>query len=71
MQKLSLIGISLLATLIALIPTWLYILARLLLEPDGFWQEVVVLGLGVWVLGGIQIMLLIFLIYFLVSMWSD
>jgi hypothetical protein len=40
---------------IALIPTWLYLIVRFLLNPEGFWQEFFLLGLGLYVLGTIQL----------------
>ncbi len=71
MDTLIKIGISLISVVVAGVPTWIWLLARTLLEPEGFWQEVVVLGLGVWVLGGLQILALIFLIWWLVAVVWD
>ena len=71
MDTLIKIGVSLISVVVAGIPTWIWLLARTLLEPEGFWQEVVVLGLGVWVLGGLQIFALIFLVWWLfVVVWE-
>ena len=64
-------GITLVSLLVAGIPAWIWLLAHTLLEPDGFWQEIVVLGLGVWVLGGLQIIFLIVLLAWLIAVWSD
>lgn len=52
------------------IPIWIYIVIRLLAQPDGFWQELVLGTVGIWALGGIQLVLLIFMVIFLVSVWS-
>ena len=61
---------SKIAVLIAFIPTWIYIAARLLLSPDGFWQNFVLTGVAIYLLGGIQLILLCILIYFLVNLWE-
>ena len=42
-----------------LIPLWIFLLARLVFNPQGFWQNLVLTGLGVWVLGGLQVAFLI------------
>lgn len=46
-----------LITLFCGIPTWLYLLARWFLEPHGFFQELLLFGLGLYVLAGIQFFL--------------
>lgn len=63
--------LSLLGFVVAGIPAYVWLIARHLLEPDGFWQELVTLGLGVWVLGGLQFMCIFMLIAWLVTVWSD
>jgi uncharacterized membrane protein len=63
------IGTGLLAITICLVPTWIYLLARLLLSPNGFWQEFVVFGLGVYLLGFAQFLLALILIWFLWHLW--
>ncbi len=59
------------AVIIALIPFWFYLLMRFALSPTGFWQNFFLLGLGIWLLGGIQILFLIILIIFLCSLWIN
>ena len=44
---------------VALIPTWFYILAKVLLAPQGFWQNFLLLGVGLFFLGGLQLVLVI------------
>src|SRR3989338_1704686 len=44
---------------LALITTWGYLLVYHLLSPEGFWQKFVIFGIGVYLLGGIQIILLV------------
>jgi len=45
---------------VTLIPTWLFLLIRYFTDPNGFWQNLVLVGLGMWFLGGIQIILMFF-----------
>lgn len=51
---------------IALIPTWIYLLARLILQPSGFWQNVFLLGIGFYFLGFCQLVLLAIGLCFLI-----
>ncbi len=62
--------ISIIAPLIALIPTWIYLGTRSLLSPEGFWQNFILTGVVVYFLGVIQLILLCVLIYFLVTLWK-
>ena len=39
---------SALVSVLALFPLWMYLTARFLLEPKGFWQEFFLFGVGVW-----------------------
>jgi len=43
----------------ALIPTWLFLLIKNLLNPEGFWQQFVVYGFGLWLFGGLQFVLIL------------
>jgi hypothetical protein len=45
---------------IALLPTWIYLLLKHFLSPEGFWQNAALLGIAVWFLGFIQLVLFIF-----------
>jgi uncharacterized membrane protein len=66
---LTRIWTGLIAITICLIPTWIYLLARLLLSPDGFWQEFVVFGIGIYFLGFAQLLMGTILIWFLWNLW--
>jgi hypothetical protein len=44
---------------LALIPTWIFLGVKSFANPEGFWQNIVLLGVGVWVLGGIQMVFVI------------
>ncbi len=62
---------SLLVAVIGLIPVWLYLIARMLLTPNGFWQELVLAGISLWVLGSIQVILFIGLLILLFAIWNE
>lgn len=49
---------------IALLPAWTYLLIKFFLSPQGFWQNVFLLGISVWVLGGLQVVILILWLIF-------
>jgi len=55
---MNMIYLLLIAT-ISLIPLWLYLGARDLLNPQGFLAEFFVFGVGVWLLGGMQIIMIL------------
>lgn len=38
----------------ALVPVWFFFLVKYVLDPHGFWQNIFLLGLGVYVLWTIQ-----------------
>ncbi len=61
---------SLLAVLVALIPLWIFLLARLLFQPEGFWQNLVLTGLGIWLMGAIQLVFLVVLMFVLIAIWE-
>ena len=46
--------------LVALTPTWLYLGIRFLLGPEGFWQNLVLFGIGALILGSLQFVLFLF-----------
>jgi len=43
----------------ALIPTWLYLLVRMIAGPEGFWQELAILVICAIVVGWLQVILAI------------
>lgn len=55
--KLGLIALVL-GIAVAGIPTWLYLGTKYALQPEGFWQNLLVLGVGVWFLGAFQVLLI-------------
>ena len=61
---------SLLYAATCLIPVWIYLLARHLLAPHGFLQNLIIRGFGVWILGTAQFIGCIFLVIGLVSIWE-
>lgn len=57
------------ATAIAAIPTMIFLAAKHSLAPTGFWERLIVYGLGFYFLAGIQLVLLILLIGLLATVW--
>jgi hypothetical protein len=58
---------------LALSPTWIYLGIKNMLDPQGFWQNFVLIGAGFWILGGLQILLIILgvvVIFFIVTYQS-
>jgi hypothetical protein len=58
-------------TAVALGPLWMYLLAKSALHPDGFWQNLILVGVGVYLLGFIQIILGVTLIAVLIAIWAS
>lgn len=60
----------LVALAIALIPTWFFLTVRTFAEPDGFWQELALGVVAVWVLGSIQFVCVILWIVAVFFIWN-
>lgn len=56
---------------VALIPTGLFFLIKNFTNPDGFWQQIAIYGIGSYFLGGLQIVLLILWIHGVVNNLFD
>ncbi len=56
---------------VAFIPTWLFFGIRHLMGPTGFWQNMILAGVGLYFLGTIQLILFITLVAFLISFWAN
>lgn len=61
---------SVLAVVVALIPTWVFLAARAFFAPDGFWQELALGVVGLTFLGVIQLVLVVVLVAFLFVVWN-
>jgi len=74
-SRLDGIGTKIILTLgsllVALIPLWFFLLVENLLSPEGFWQNFVVYGLGIYFLGIIQLVFLIIWIGSLIEVVWD
>jgi len=57
-----------LITAICGIPTWIFIIAKNMLNPVGFWQNLALYGLGFYFLMGIQVLLFIAWVVILYTM---
>ena len=56
--------------ILTLIPVWIFLLLKYLLNPEGFWQNLVTYGLGLFFLGSLQIVFIIFGIGLLFSLYE-
>jgi len=64
-KKIFALWLTLASLSIALWPTWLFLTFRAILSPVGFWQNLVLTGLGLYFLGFMQIIMLgLFLFFF-------
>lgn len=57
------------AFVICFIPTWVFLLIRYLLNPQGFWENFAVFGAGVWILGAFQFAGLILFVGFIFAVF--
>ena len=64
------IAFSLILSVICLLPFWLYLLIKLIFAPEGFWQNIFLVGIGVYFLGAIQLALLAILAALLFAIWK-
>lgn len=62
--------LTVIITIVVLIPTWIFLLAKSLLNPEGFWQTLVMYGLGFYLLAGIQFILLIVGFFLVCMVWA-
>jgi hypothetical protein len=58
---------KLLILAVCLWPAWLWLALRAMLNPEGFWQKLVMVGLGLWFLGIIQIVFLVIALYLILK----
>lgn len=58
-------------SVIGFMPVELYLLVKYFLSPEGFWQNLVLLGIGVWFLGVIQAILFILWVLLLFVLWRN
>ncbi len=65
------VGWSVLILVLMFLPSELWLILRYFLSPEGFWQNFVVFGLGVWILGGFQFVGLILGGVSLYAIWKE
>lgn len=51
----------------AFIPTWFFLFIKTILAPVGFWQNFIVYGVGIYVLGSAQIIFILLGIFATIS----
>ena len=61
---------TLVVALVALAPTWFWIIARWLMEPEGFWQNFILFGVGLWLMGFVQLVLIVVAFMLIVAIWK-
>ena len=70
-EALIKIVLTVVSLAIALTPCWLYLAAKFLLAPEGFWQNLLLLGVGTYFLGFIQLILIILWLTFVIQVILD
>lgn len=63
--------VIIIAWVVCFLPTWIFLGIRYLAAPEGFWQNIVLFGLGVWFLGGLQILGFIVAVIITLSVAND
>lgn len=53
------------------IPLWIWLGCYYFLSPTGFWEKLVMFGLGAWALGGIQLIFMIFAVAMIAMIWNE
>lgn len=56
---------------VCLIPMWLFLILKAVLVPIGFAQTFLVYGLGLYIFGFIQLILLGVLVFISIGIWTD
>lgn len=62
--------LSLIVSFFCLIPLWLYLLARWAFNPEGFFAEIILFGVGIWALGAAQFFLFLLWVLLMVRVWT-
>ena len=55
----------------ALSPVWIYLVVRIMANPNGFWQELALGVAGFWIMGMVQLAFLVVWIMYIIFYWSD
>lgn len=56
-------------TIAAFVPIWFYLFVRFLASPDGFWQNLILGVLVIWLLGAVQFVLFCIWVYVMIVIW--
>ena len=70
-HRLGQIFLSLATLVVALIPLWLWLAIKYVAQPQAFWQNLVLAGLGSFFLGSIQVILIVCGAAFLFVIWTE
>jgi hypothetical protein len=71
MENIAKLALSVVILALAAIPTWLYLVAQHFLQPEGFWQKLITVGLGLCFLGTLQVIFLIFAVAIILIFWLE
>lgn len=69
-KLLKQLGWSLIVSVVAGIPMWLWLGTVELLSPEGFWQNLMVAGVGLYLLG-VQIPLFLLWLWLIYMIWFE
>ena len=56
---------------IALVPTWIYLLIRVMADPTGFWQELAIIFICMIIMGWAQVLLAVVATFITVAVIVD
>ncbi len=71
MQPIGKIVLSLIVMAIAAIPLWFYLILQHFLQPEGFWQKLILVGAGFYFLGFLQLIFLIVGVVLVFVLWTE
>ncbi|MDO8668854.1 MAG: hypothetical protein Q7K65_00990 [Candidatus Buchananbacteria bacterium] len=69
-EYLSVWLFSFIVIVLALIPTWIYLSARFLFDPESALVEILLFGVSLYFFGGIQIIAIVIAIAVLIAIWE-
>ena len=54
LEIILLVLVFIVLNLVCFLPAGIFLLSYIFLNPQGFWQQFVLYGVGIWLLGGLQ-----------------
>jgi hypothetical protein len=71
MKFIERIGLQALFIIVGLLPLTIFLVTREIASPEGFWQNFFLFGAGLYFLGFIQLVLLVFALGLSIALWMD